>query len=179
MYSQPTISPFRILDKNWQSRAPSPDESTTMTATLENAAKNLLSDPPWMRVFKNTYDSIEDQLNKVDPRKALPVESLSLFYTRIFILPISFCWPSPPSGWEWDSPQRSPLASSSASSPTSRRTTPTRNGSKISRVRTPARSQHTQHKTQTVTTRWMKNAFYRNIRRNILSFFISVASAKV
>lgn len=37
-----------------------------MTATLENAAKNLLSDPPWMRVFKNTYDSIEDQLNKVD-----------------------------------------------------------------------------------------------------------------
>ena len=39
---------------------------STMTATLENAAKNLLSDPPWMRVFKNTYDSIEDQLNKVD-----------------------------------------------------------------------------------------------------------------
>ena len=38
---------------------------STMTATLENAAKNLLSDPPWMRVFKNTYDSIEDQLNKV------------------------------------------------------------------------------------------------------------------
>ena len=154
MYSQPTISPFRILDKNWQSRAPSPDESTTMTATLENAAKNLLSDPPWMRVFKNTYDSIEDQLNKVDPRKALPVESLSLFHTRIFILPISSCWPSPRSGWEWDSPQRSPLVSSSASSPTSRRTllTPTtRNGSKISRVRTPARSQRTQHKTNRYT----------------------------
>jgi hypothetical protein len=36
-----------------------------MTSTLETAAKTLLSDPPWMRVFKNTYDAIEEQLNKV------------------------------------------------------------------------------------------------------------------
>ena len=62
-----------ILDKIWQRTCHKdtfqvlrlPYDSVTMTATLENAARNLLSDPPWMRVFKNTYDSIEDQLNKV------------------------------------------------------------------------------------------------------------------
>ena len=36
-----------------------------MAGTLEAAARGLLSDPPWSRVFKNIYDAIEDQLNKV------------------------------------------------------------------------------------------------------------------
>ena len=49
-----------------------------MTATLENAARNLLSDPPWMRVFKNTYDSIEDQLNKV-VSSFFPFSSLTVY----------------------------------------------------------------------------------------------------
>ena len=36
-----------------------------MASTLEAAAKGLLSDPAWSRVFKNTYDAIEEQLNKI------------------------------------------------------------------------------------------------------------------
>eukprot|EP00092_Neocalanus_flemingeri_P016447 GFUD01017797.1.p1 GENE.GFUD01017797.1~~GFUD01017797.1.p1 ORF type:complete len:977 (-),score=204.76 GFUD01017797.1:255-3140(-) len=36
-----------------------------MASTLEAAAKGLLSDPAWNRVFKNTYDAIEEQLNKI------------------------------------------------------------------------------------------------------------------
>ena len=60
-----------------------------MAATLENAAKNLLSDPPWMRVFKNTYDSIEDQLNKVDTVEDLVLMKIRLhsvgFYFSILI----------------------------------------------------------------------------------------------
>ena len=34
-------------------------------AVLEAAARGLLSDPTWNRVFKNTYDAIEEQLNKI------------------------------------------------------------------------------------------------------------------
>ena len=36
-----------------------------MASTLEAAAKGLLSDPAWSRVFKNTYDALEEQLNKI------------------------------------------------------------------------------------------------------------------
>ena len=36
-----------------------------MAGTLEAAARGLLSDPTWNRVFKNTYDAIEEQLNKI------------------------------------------------------------------------------------------------------------------
>ena len=36
-----------------------------MAVTLEAAARGLLSDPAWARVFKNTYDAIEEQLNKM------------------------------------------------------------------------------------------------------------------
>ena len=36
-----------------------------MASTLEAAARGLLSDPAWARVFKNTYDAIEEQLNKI------------------------------------------------------------------------------------------------------------------
>ena len=57
-----------IRDDSTQAQLLLHTRRSTMAATLENAAKNLLSDPPWMRVFKNTYDSIEDQLNKVDER---------------------------------------------------------------------------------------------------------------
>ena len=60
-----------------------------MTATLENAAKNLLSDPPWMRVFKNTYDSIEDQLNKVDTVEDL-VSIVNCFFFGMRIVLCSF-----------------------------------------------------------------------------------------
>ena len=36
-----------------------------MASTLEAAARGLLSDPQWSRVFKNTYDAIEEQINKI------------------------------------------------------------------------------------------------------------------
>ena len=36
-----------------------------MFSTIEVAAKGLLNDPAWNWVFKNTFDAIEDKLNKV------------------------------------------------------------------------------------------------------------------
>ena len=36
-----------------------------MFSTLEAAAKGLLSDPSWNWVFKNTFDAVEEQLNKI------------------------------------------------------------------------------------------------------------------
>ena len=36
-----------------------------MFSTLEVAAKGLLSDPSWNWVFKNTFDAVEEQLNKI------------------------------------------------------------------------------------------------------------------
>ena len=36
-----------------------------MLSTIEVAAKGLLNDPSWNWVFKNTFDAIEDKLNKV------------------------------------------------------------------------------------------------------------------
>ena len=33
--------------------------------TMERMARNILADPPWMKVFKNSYDSVEENLNKV------------------------------------------------------------------------------------------------------------------
>ena len=36
-----------------------------MFSTIEVAAKGLLNDPSWNWVFKNTFDAIEDKLNKV------------------------------------------------------------------------------------------------------------------
>ena len=36
-----------------------------MFSTLEVAAKGLLADPSWNWVFKNTFDAMEEQLNKV------------------------------------------------------------------------------------------------------------------
>ena len=36
-----------------------------MFSTLEAAANGLLSDPSWNWVFKNTFDSVEEQLNKI------------------------------------------------------------------------------------------------------------------
>ena len=35
-----------------------------MTAALEAAAKEWLSDPSWVKVFKNSFDVLEDQINK-------------------------------------------------------------------------------------------------------------------
>ena len=35
-----------------------------MATSLEAAAKEWLSDPPWNRVFKNSFDVLEDQVNK-------------------------------------------------------------------------------------------------------------------
>ena len=35
-----------------------------MATSLEAAAKEWLSDPPWSRVFKNSFDVVEDQVNK-------------------------------------------------------------------------------------------------------------------
>ena len=34
-------------------------------AVLEAAARGVLGDPTWNRVFKNTYDAIEGRLNKI------------------------------------------------------------------------------------------------------------------
>ena len=36
-----------------------------MANTLEAAARGLLTDPSWSKIFKTTFDAIEDQLNKV------------------------------------------------------------------------------------------------------------------
>ena len=36
-----------------------------MFSTLEVAAKGLLIDPSWNWVFKNTFDAMEEQLNKI------------------------------------------------------------------------------------------------------------------
>lgn len=40
-------------------------EKPDMFSTIEVAAKGLLNDPSWNWVFKNTFDAIEDKLNKV------------------------------------------------------------------------------------------------------------------
>ena len=40
-------------------------EEAGMFSTIEVAAKGLLNDPSWNWVFKNTFDAIEDKLNKV------------------------------------------------------------------------------------------------------------------
>ena len=32
--------------------------------SLESAARDWLSDPPWNKLFKNSWDVIEDQLNR-------------------------------------------------------------------------------------------------------------------
>ena len=40
-------------------------EEPGMFSTIEVAAKGLLNDPSWNWVFKNTFDAIEDKLNKV------------------------------------------------------------------------------------------------------------------
>ena len=34
-------------------------------STLESTAKEFLNEPPWSRVFKNSFDVIKDGLNKV------------------------------------------------------------------------------------------------------------------
>ena len=36
-----------------------------MSSQIEAATRTLLSEPPWLKVFKNTYDAIEELLNKV------------------------------------------------------------------------------------------------------------------
>ena len=41
------------------------NRSYKMFSTIEVAAKGLLNDPSWNWVFKNTFDAIEDKLNKV------------------------------------------------------------------------------------------------------------------
>ena len=45
--------------------APVPPPPLAMFSTMEVAAKGLLVDPQWNWVFKNTFDAMEDQLNKV------------------------------------------------------------------------------------------------------------------
>ena len=83
--------------------------ASTMAGTLEGVAKNLLSDPHWMRVFKNTYDSIEDQLNKVE-------------HSLIFgCISFSFFWLLPLLEWQWDLSLVSLLDSLFASSLASRK----------------------------------------------------------
>ena len=46
-----------------------------MFSTLEVAAKGLLADPSWNWVFKNTFDAMEEQLNKV---------LYSIIYTQMY-----------------------------------------------------------------------------------------------
>ena len=36
-----------------------------MAGTLEAVSRNLLSDPVWTKVFRNTCDAVEEQLNKL------------------------------------------------------------------------------------------------------------------
>ena len=50
-------------------------------ATLENEAHGLFSDPPWMKVFKTTYDSLYDHLIKVNQLVAGSKYIKSLFQT--------------------------------------------------------------------------------------------------
>ena len=47
----------------------SENKSFKMFSTIEVAAKGLLNDPSWNWVFKNTFDAIEDKLNKVCENK--------------------------------------------------------------------------------------------------------------
>ena len=35
-----------------------------MATSLEAAAKDWLSDPPWNKLFKNSFDVVEDQINR-------------------------------------------------------------------------------------------------------------------
>ena len=49
-----------------------------MFSTLEVAAKGLLADPSWNWVFKNTFDAMEEQLNKVQFQ-----EKCTHFYKRL------------------------------------------------------------------------------------------------
>ena len=50
-------------------------------ATFENEAHGLFSDPPWMKVFKTTYDSLYDHLIKVNSLVAGSKYIKSLFQT--------------------------------------------------------------------------------------------------
>ena len=60
----------RTFDKNCSKLfLPSPLKwynNAMVIATLENEAHGLFSDPPWMKVFKTTYDSLYDHLIKVN-----------------------------------------------------------------------------------------------------------------
>ena len=45
--------------------------------TMERMARNILADPPWMKVFKNSYDSVEENLNKVKAQLPSPVPGVA------------------------------------------------------------------------------------------------------
>ena len=49
-----------------------------MFSTIEVAAKGLLNDPSWNWVFKNTFDAIEDKLNKVFKNKLRSFDNFDL-----------------------------------------------------------------------------------------------------
>ena len=51
----------------------------SMFSTLEVAAKGLLADPSWNWVFKNTFDAMEEQLNKVLPFFKLCLKMYTLY----------------------------------------------------------------------------------------------------
>ena len=54
-----------------------------MFSTLEVAAKGLLADPSWNWVFKNTFDAMEEQLNKVKQKcKLLRIRGIDLDSSR-------------------------------------------------------------------------------------------------
>ena len=54
-----------------------------MTTSLESAARDWLSDPPWNKLFKNSWDVIEDQLN----RALVAVAAISLAVRFLANLP--------------------------------------------------------------------------------------------
>ena len=88
----------RECSKPWgTSRKPT---TKMVIATFENEAHSLFTDPPWMKVFKTTYDSLYDHLMKVPMKDWM----LEIFGSNIIVPRCCSHYRS--WEWEWGWPQR-------------------------------------------------------------------------
>ena len=60
-------------------------------ASFEAAARDWLSDPPWNKLFKNSFDVIEDQINR-GQEVLLNSSMLNYFLAQVSLLWLQYLW---------------------------------------------------------------------------------------
>ena len=61
-------------------------------ASFEAAARDWLSDPPWNKLFKNSFDVIEDQINRGQDSGSIVQQQYVDFLFQVSLLWLQYLW---------------------------------------------------------------------------------------